>query len=143
MAKISAMLLAIMVMLTPNGSIHKEQVHEPVKKLLVEELKEELNEPEYKGVFECTAYCPCEYCCGNSCGLTYGGTSPQEGRTVGVDKNIIPIGTKLYIEDLGYFIAEDTGNFSGNVIDVYMESHERALEFGRQTHKVYIVKEPC
>ena len=42
---------------------------------------------------------------------------PQIGEIVAVDKNVIPLGSKLYIEGIGYRIAHDTG-VCGSVIDV-------------------------
>ena len=57
-----------------------------------------------------------------------------------VDRRVIPLGTKLYIEGLGYRIAQDTG-VSGHWIDVFMEDHDECNRNGLQKHKVYIVKE--
>ena len=86
------------------------------------------------GTFELTAYCSCSACCGWNTGITASGTHVEEGRTIA--SNIIPIGTHVYIEGLGDRIVEDTGNMPDNVIDVYIGSHEKALEFGRQRAEV-------
>ena len=81
---------------------------------------------------ELTAYCPCELCCGQwAGGNTATGTVPTAGRTVGVDPEVIPLGTTVYIDGQAYR-AEDTGAFTGNIIDIYMDSHEEALRFGRK-----------
>lgn len=94
---------------------------------------------ELVGTFELTAYCSCSYCCGNSDGITKSGTHVTEGRTVAC--NSIPLGTVIYIEGYGTYTVEDTGAMGDNVIDVYFNSHQTALEFGRQYDiKVYIVK---
>ena len=83
-------------------------------------------------VCQLTAYCPCELCCGQwAGGNTASGTVPTAGRTVGVDPEVIPLGTTVYIDGKAYR-AEDTGAFTGNIIDIYMDSHEEALRFGRQ-----------
>jgi 3D (Asp-Asp-Asp) domain-containing protein len=86
-------------------------------------------------VFEATAYCSCVKCCGKSDGITASGVKVHPG-TLAVDPKVIPFGTKVYIEGMGLFIAEDTGNFSGKRIDIYMETHEEALQFGRRKVKV-------
>jgi len=88
-------------------------------------------------VFEATAYCSCVKCCGKSDGITKSGVKVHKG-TLAVDPRVIPLGTKVYIEDMGWFIAEDTGNFSGKRVDIYMETHEEALQFGRKKVNVII-----
>ena len=63
--------------------------------------------------------------------------------TVAVDPNVIPLGTKLYIEGYGYAIAADTGGaIKGNIIDLYMNSNSECINFGRQSVTVHIVSYP-
>lgn len=99
---------------------------------------EDIPELTELGTFKLTAYCACEKCCGKSDGITASGTKVKQGRTVAVDTSIIPYGTELYING-NYYIAEDTGGFSGKIIDIYFDSHEEANNFGRQYAKVFIV----
>lgn len=98
-------------------------------------------EPESKqpamqsAVFTAYAYCACEKCCGKwaQYGLTASGTVPQEGRTVAVDPDVIPLGSELWIDGEGPFVAEDTGSgINGSTIDVYHQSHADALEWGKR-----------
>lgn len=102
---------------------------------------------ELLGTFTLTAYCSCRKCCGRwSGGPTASGAMPQAGRTIAVDKRVIPLGTKVYIEGYGEFIAEDTGSaIKGNRIDVYMESHNAARYFadgaGSCKRNVWIIKD--
>ena len=103
------------------------------------------------GEFELTAYCPCETCCGvwalnrplDATGepiiYTASGEIAHPSFTVAVDPDVIPLGTEICIEGLGVFKAQDTGNFTGSVIDIYFENHADALEFGRQTAKIWEV----
>jgi len=60
------------------------------------------------------------------------GTWPSRG-TVAVDPRVIPLGTKLYIEGYGHAIAEDTGGgIKGGIIDLYMDSHEECIIWGKR-----------
>ena len=66
---------------------------------------------------------------------------------VAVDPKIIPLGTRLYIEDpngkwnYGYAIAGDTGGaIKGNRIDICLDTYAEAIQFGRRTLKVYILE---
>lgn len=80
------------------------------------------------GVFKITYYCPCRKCSGNWGRKTASGATCSEGRTVAVDKRVIPLGTHLVIDGKEY-IAEDTG-VTGRSVDVYLESHQECLERG-------------
>jgi len=86
--------------------------------------------------FIATAYCSCQKCCGKTDGITRMGTHVRKG-VIAVDPEVIPLGTQVYIEGMGWFSAEDTGRLiKGKKIDIYMEKHEQALAFGRQTVKI-------
>lgn len=92
------------------------------------------------GEFKITYYCSCFKCCGKNDGITRSGATVKEGVTVAVDKDVIPLGSYLYIEGLGYRIAQDTGSaINGNDIDVYIKDHQEALEKGVETRKVYLL----
>ena len=90
---------------------------------------------KYLGKFKITAYCNGSCCSGHSSGLTASGTVPVQGRTVAM--NGIPFGTKLKINGSVYTV-EDRGVPYGHV-DIYFESHEDAMEFGRMYADVYQV----
>ena len=66
--------------------------------------------------------------------------------TVAVDKSVIPLGTKLYIVAAdgsvvyGTAVAADTG-VRGNIVDLYYDTYQQCINFGRRTCKVYILKE--
>ena len=87
-----------------------------------------------------TAYCPCAKCCGKSDGITATGTKATAGRTIAVDPSVIPYGTEIIIDGITY-IAEDCGGaVKGNIVDIFFDTHEEALIFGRRVMTAYIVK---
>jgi len=72
-------------------------------------------------------------------GVTATGITAEHG-IVAVDPKVIPLGTELYVEGYGYCIAADTGSaIKGNKIDLFYESLEAALQFGRRDIKVYVL----
>lgn len=88
----------------------------------------------------CTAY-------NEDNGITAIGTTPAYG-TVAVNPAVIPYGTRLYICSAdgsyvyGYAVAEDTGDACMNgeiVVDLYMNTLDECLAFGRQTLCIYIL----
>jgi len=71
---------------------------------------------------------------------TYTGIWPYEG-IVAVDPKVIPLGTKMYVEGYGYATAADTGGLiKGNIIDVFMDTHDKAVTWGRREVKIYILE---
>ncbi|WP_010279423.1 3D domain-containing protein [Paenibacillus senegalensis] len=74
-------------------------------------------------------------------GITASGTTVTEGRTIAVDKDVIPMGWWVYIDGIGYRRAEDTGGaIKGNKIDVYFDSHSYASKFGvKRGYTVYVI----
>ncbi|CAM3094955.1 3D domain-containing protein [Paenibacillus sediminis] len=69
------------------------------------------------------------------------GTRVTEGRTIAVDKRVVPLGWWVYIEGIGFRRAEDTGGaIKGNKMDVYYDTLESAKSFGRKTGRtVYVI----
>lgn len=92
----------------------------------------------YKTVLymECTAY--------SGGGTTASGLPAQWG-VVAVDPNVIPLGTKVYVETpdgkyiYGTAVAADTGGaIKGNIIDICVNTRKEAYSFGRRMVNVYI-----
>ncbi|NRG47453.1 3D domain-containing protein [Bacillus sp. CRN 9] len=89
---------------------------------------------------EATAYtATCEGCSG----VTATGINLLENpdmKVISVDPNVIPLGSKVYVEGYGEAIAGDTGGaIKGNKIDVFIPNKDDAINFGRQTLKVTIL----
>lgn len=98
----------------------------------------------YLGRFYITYYCPCAECCGAGGGkITASGTTPTAGRTVGVNPSVIPYGTKLKIGKTYGYVAEDTGGGIGTYhIDIFVNSHQEALNKGVAYKDVWAVTYP-
>lgn len=82
------------------------------------------------------------YCTGCS-GITATGVNLKanpNARVIAVDPNVIPLGTKVYVEGYGYAVAADTGGaINGNKIDVHFPTKEQAYNWGRRMVEVTIV----
>lgn len=89
---------------------------------------------KFLGNFKLTAYCSCPVCCGIwSGGPTASGLMPIENHTVAMAG--VPFGTNLIINGKLYTV-EDRGTPYGHV-DIYMNNHWDALQFGVQYADVF------
>ena len=107
---------------------------------------------------QATAYCPCQKCCGwiqnsqglpvyasgsmkgkaKQVGITSSGTRARHG-TIAADVASYPYGTIMYITGYGYGRVEDIGgDIKGHRIDLFFESHNDALKWGRRNLPVQI-----
>ncbi len=74
--------------------------------------------------------------------VTASGLKAGVGR-VGVNPNIIPYGTKLYITGYGYAVAADTGwgvNGGGRLVDVFFNTENECVQWGLKNVTVYVLK---
>lgn len=124
----------------------KEVVIEPSDSVIVEEPAPLIS----LGEFRLTAYCSCEECCGiwaecrpvdedgNEIVIGDSGEVLEAGKSIAVDPEVIPYGTRVYIYGHEY-IAQDCGEaIKGNRIDIYFESHEETVEFGIRYAEVFV-----
>lgn len=87
-----------------------------------------------------SAYAPDPRCTGKYGAKTASGMRAGYG-VVAVDRGVIPLGTRLYVEGYGHAIAGDVGGaIRGNKIDLCFETYNEALRFGRRMMKVYILE---
>ncbi len=110
-----------------------------------------------------TAYCSCQKCCGwkrsiwscwlfpvyssgpnkgkrKKVGITADGTKAKKG-VIAADIRRYPFGTEMYIPGYGWGVVHDKGkDIKGNHIDVFFESHKKAMEWGRRELDVTILK---
>ena len=122
-------------------AVEVSEVTEVSEPIIEQEYTTAVAEREYIEVTATlTAYCPCVKCCGKSDGITASGTQATAGRTVAVDTRLIPYGTEISIDGKTYVAEDCGGKVKGYTIDVFFDSHEEALNFGRQTKTVKIYK---
>ena len=88
-----------------------------------------------------TAYLPVDPIEGKHSGLTTVGTMAKPLVTVAVDPTVVPINSWIWIDSLGCWKAEDTGNtIKGKKIDLCVSTREEAMEFGVRKMRVKILK---
>ncbi|RKQ37956.1 LysM peptidoglycan-binding and 3D domain-containing protein [Oceanobacillus halophilus] len=103
---------------------------------------EQQTQPEGKTfTVEATAYTA--YCNGCS-GITATGINLKDNpnaKVIAVDPNVIPLGSKVYVEGYGQAIAGDTGGaIKGNKIDIHVPTKDEAYNWGRRSVQVTIVE---
>ena len=54
--------------------------------------------------------------------------------------NSLPLGTVIYIEGYGNFVVCDRGGMGGGIIDIFMNTYEECIQFGRRSANIYIVQ---
>lgn len=91
-----------------------------------------------------TAYCNCKKCTGWGKGITASGVKTSRG-VIAAPRHI-PFNTVIKLEGLGNFTVQDRGGGiklkNGNVhIDVWMPSHQEAIEFGKKKLRGWIKDE--
>lgn len=93
----------------------------------------------YLGEFQVTGYCSCSLCCGEKEEkMTKSETVPKAAHTIAADPSVIPLGTRIVIDDVSY-VVEDTGKaIKGNRLDIYFDTHEEAVRYGRKEKYVYL-----
>ena len=117
------------------------------RKLVQEEItKEDVPEEMNKQwvTFELSAYCPCEYCCDTYTGITASSLNVEVGICAAPDNIpfdsicVIPeLGMELNVQDRGGYIMN---TYDGLVrLDIYFNSHEEALGFGRRVIEGYVI----
>jgi 3D (Asp-Asp-Asp) domain-containing protein len=88
-----------------------------------------------------TAYLPVDSMEGRHSGLTATGAVAKPYFTVAVDPSVVPLNSWIWIDALGWWKAQDTGNvIKGKKIDLCFSTREEAKEFGVRKKKIKILK---
>lgn len=81
--------------------------------------------------------------CNGCSGYTTTGINLKDNpnnKVIAVDPNVIPLGTKVWVEGYGEAIAGDTGgNINGNRIDVHVPDKSKAYSWGVRDVQVKIL----
>jgi len=84
-----------------------------------------------------TAYC--EGCSGVTATGIDLRSNPNQ-KVIAVDPSVIALGSRVWVEGYGEAIAGDVGSaINGNIIDVFMENEQDALNWGRKTVKIKVL----
>jgi 3D (Asp-Asp-Asp) domain-containing protein len=86
------------------------------------------------GIFEVT--------CQTGKGVTASGR-PSSRETVSVDPRVVPLGTRLVIDEVGARVAADTGgDITGRRLDIWEPSAVACTRFGRRQLRVWQARQP-
>ncbi|MCY8233832.1 G5 and 3D domain-containing protein [Priestia endophytica] len=81
--------------------------------------------------------------CNGCSGTTANGMNLKanpNAKVIAVDPNVIPLGSKVYVEGYGYATAADTGGaIKGHRIDVFFADKSQAYKWGRRNITVRVV----
>lgn len=106
-----------------------------------DEVKYDDDQGTYLGTYLLTAYCPCEICCGQWSNtenpVTASGNPAVEGVTIAAPSEFA-FGTELVIDGHTYVVQDRGGAITGNHLDVYFSTHEKALNFAMGYYDVYM-----
>lgn len=107
----------------------------------IADLKNEEYELVYMGDFKITYYCDERYqhiCGGN--GITASGKPTEIGVTAAADWGILPKGSMVYIENIGFREIQDRGGaVNDKHIDVLVQGHQEALNLGTHYNGVWLL----
>lgn len=132
----------------PAGPIETEPV--PYSQI-ISALKESTT--VFTEVYVATAYCDCEKCCGKWAlnrpnGVVYGSGGYELVQGLSVASSL-PYGTIIYIGGMdeynGYYVCHDRPaervieKYDGKIVDLFFNSHEQAVEFGKRQVTVEII----
>lgn len=126
------------VMIADGGATGIQAEIHPREVIEAQEVEPEETKHLY-GVCTITFYDNGVCCCGQyAYGATASGVMPTVNRTVA--SNCLPFGTRLLINGQEY-VVEDRGDSNMNDfwIDIYVSSHEEALQRGMFSAEVYII----
>lgn len=97
----------------------------------ISDLKSSEYELVYMGDFRYTYYCDERYphICGYGIGLTASGKPTEVGWTVAADTSVLPMGSIIYVEGIGFREVMDRGGgVNGKHIDILMTTHNECFK---------------
>lgn len=89
------------------------------------------------GTYDLYHYCPCKHCTGHETGITASGEPAVRFKTIACPD--FEFNTLLFIEGYGFRLVQDRGIGAGK-IDIFTDSHERALQYGvKKNRRVWVI----
>ena len=128
--------------------ISAEIIKEPVNKIVEVQTKIVTSRGSYyrtgittatSGIYKVTAYCSCAKCCGKTDGITACGVKATANHTIAAPRTFA-FGTKVRINGQEYVVEDRGGAIQGNRIDIYMDSHQEALQWGVRYLELEIIE---
>lgn len=95
----------------------------------------------YMGEFKISYYCDQRFnhICGGS-GVTASGKPTEVGVTAAADWDVLPRGSMVYINGVGFREIQDVGGgVNGNHLDVLVETHDEAINLGTDQEGVWLL----
>jgi 3D (Asp-Asp-Asp) domain-containing protein len=79
--------------------------------------------------------------------MTSVGSRPVSGTTIAADPRVLPMGSRVEVTGAGeysgvYTVSDTGGNIKGHTVDIFVDSHEEAVEFGRKQVHVALLEAP-
>lgn len=91
------------------------------------------------GTFRLTAYCPCRSCSEGWGRSTSSGAVAASNHTIAVDRNVIPMGSRLLINGVVYTAEDVGGGVKGKHVDIFFDNHAQTKQFGSQSAEVFLL----
>jgi 3D (Asp-Asp-Asp) domain-containing protein len=90
---------------------------------------------------EISAYLPMDPEQSSMTGLARDGNPAIPFQTIAVDPRVIPFYSWVYVPNVGWFIAHDTGSaIKGNKMDICVDNYTWAMKWGRRTLEVVVIE---
>lgn len=108
---------------------------------IIADLKSDEYKLVYMGGFKITYYCDerRDHICGGN-GVTASGKPTEVGVTAAADWSVLPRGSMVYIEGVGFREVQDVGGgVNGGHIDVLVQTHQEALSLGTDHEGVWLL----
>ena len=124
-----------------NESLSEANIMLEEANATINDLKSDEYKLVYMGDFKITYYCDERYshiCGGN--GVTASGKKTEVDVTAAADWSVLPKGSKVYIEGIGWREIQDVGgSVNGKHIDVLVKTHQEALNLGTDHEGVWLL----
>ncbi|KYC59065.1 3D domain-containing protein [Heyndrickxia coagulans] len=140
-SKVTVKERAAEVSVQPQTSTENTKVDVKKPTVHVESSKETTQKPQGKTMtVTATAYTANDPGCSGVTATGINVKNNPNAKVIAVDPNVIPLGSKVYVEGYGTAVAGDTGGaIKGNRIDVLVPDSGKAANWGRRTIQITVL----